>query len=316
MFSSQEIKPQPTRSLLRIFGTLIALGLVIFLVWRNWYAFVAALGSLPISLLLLVLANALMSRMMVTLRWFILLRLVAPKVTFLEVFKLSFVGLFTTNVLPSTIGGDVVKLGGALQFGLNSADVTASLIMDRLCGMGTMASFLPFGIIAMFQTQSISAVRVTSSSSIFVKNLWNKLLDFLRRVKQALRLWLEHPRVLLMAALFSYVHMACTFAMVSLILNSLGHPTPFWKVGGLWVLIYFITLIPISINGLGLQEFSLSLIYTNIAGVSEANSLVLALLMRIMFMIASLPGALFLPEVFSGGRKVKQYNQQSGSRDE
>jgi hypothetical protein len=65
-----------------------------------------------------------------------------------------------------------------------------------------------------------------------------------------------------------------------------------------------------------LQEFSLSLIYTNIAGVSEANSLVLALLMRIMFMIASLPGALFLPEVFSGGRKVKQYNQQSGSRDE
>jgi uncharacterized membrane protein YbhN (UPF0104 family) len=316
MFSSQEIKPQPTRGLLRIFGTLIAFGLVTFLVWRNWSAFVAALGSLPIPLLLLVLANALMSRLMVTLRWFILLRLVAPKTNFFEVFKLSFVGLFTTNVLPSTIGGDVVKLGGALQFGYNSADVTASLIVDRLCGMGTMASLLPFGIIAMFQTQGISAVRVTSSSSIFVKNLWNKLLDFLRRVKQALRLWLGHPRVLLMAALFSYVHMACTFAMVSLILNSLGHPTPFWIVGGLWVLIYFITLIPISINGLGLQEFSLSLIYTNIAGVSEANSLVLALLMRIMFMIASLPGALFLPEVFSGGRKVEQHNQQSGSIDE
>jgi len=110
--------------------------------------------------------------------------------------------------------------------------------------------------------------------------------------------------------------MACTFTMVSLILKGLGDPIPFWKVGGLWVLIYFITLLPISINGLGLQEFSLSLIYSNLAGVSESNSLVLALLMRAIFMIASLPGARFLPEVLSGGHQVKPIDNQQGISDE
>lgn len=104
--------------------------------------------------------------------------------------------------------------------------------------------------------------------------------------------------------------------MVSVILKGLGDPISFWKVGGLWVLIYFITLLPISINGLGLQEFSLSLIYTNLAGVSEANSLVLALLMRVIFMIASLPGAIFLPEVLSANHKVKPIDNQQGINHE
>ncbi len=316
MYALQDTKLQPKRSLLRLIGTLIALALVIYLVWRNWPGFVDALNRLPLPLLMLVLVIALVSRLMVTLRWFVLLRLVAPEVTFKQVFKLSFVGLFTTNVLPSTIGGDVVKLGGAIQFGLDSADVTASLIVDRLVGMGTMASFLPLGIIPIFQAQSVSSLQIASSPGVFMGKLWQKTLGFLQRVKQALGLWLRHPKYLLGAVLCSYVHMLCTFTMVSLVLNSLGDPVPFWKVGGLWVLVYFITLIPISINGLGLQEFSLSLVYTNFAGVSEANSLVLALLMRIMFMTASLPGALFLPEVLSGRNDVKRPNNKNGLSDE
>jgi len=316
MFSLQKDKTQPKRSILRILGTLIALGLVIYLVWRNWTGFLDALGSLPWPMLLLVLAIALLSRLLVTLRWFVLLRLVAPELSFLQVFKLSFVGLFSTNVLPSTIGGDVVKLGGAVQFGIDSADVTASLIVDRLVGMATMASFLPFGIFPIFQTQGVSAIPMASSPGVLWGKLWQRTLDFLKRVKQALSLWLKHPKHLLAAALCSYGHMACTFTMVSLILKSLGDPVSFWKVGGLWVLVYFITLIPISINGLGLQEFSLSLVYTNFAGVSEANSLVLALLMRVLFMVASLPGALFLPEVLSAGVDANQFSHEQGSGDE
>jgi len=316
MTAQQENKSQSKRSILRIAGTLIAFGLIIYLVWRNWAGFVDALASLPLHILLVVLGFALISRLMVTLRWYILLHLVEPDLTFLQVFKLSFVGLFTTNVLPSTIGGDVVKLGGALRFGADSADVTASLIVDRLTGMATMASFLPFGIVPIFQAQDAFTLQMTSTPGMFLGKLWKKTVDFFARVKQALGLWIKHPKYLLGAALVSYIHMACTFAMVSVIVSGLGDQISFWKGGGLWVLIYFITLLPISINGLGLQEFSLSLIYTNLAGVSEANSLVLALLMRVIFMIASLPGAVFLPEVLSGDQKVKPLNNQQGNNHE
>jgi len=177
MFSQLENETQPKRSIIRIFGTLIAFGLIIYLVWRNWSGFLEALSSLPLPLLLVVLAFAFSSRLMVTLRWFVLLRLVEPELTFMQVFKLSFVGLFSTNVLPSTIGGDVVKLGGAVQFGTDPAGVTASLIVDRLCGMAAMASLLPFGIIPMFQAQSISTIRLANSPGFFRKVV-EKIIKF------------------------------------------------------------------------------------------------------------------------------------------
>jgi hypothetical protein len=94
--------------------------------------------------------------------------------------------------------------------------------------------------------------------------------------------------------------------MVTVILNGLADPISWLTAGGLWVLVYFITLIPISINGLGLQEASLSLVYASFAGVSESNSLVLALLIRVIFMIASLPGAIFLPQLMSGDHQKIQ----------
>lgn len=301
---------------LRLLGTLLAFGIMGFLVWQNWFDFIAAIRRLPLGLLMVLLSLALLSRVMVTLRWFILIRLIEPEVTFSMAFKLSFVGLFATNVLPSTIGGDLVKLLGGSRFGLNSANVAASLVVDRLLGMASMATFLPFGIVPLTQTQIRLRLGVLAAIQFNFSGCWQKLRHFVIRVWRSLKIWLHHPARLILAAMTSYIHMACTFAMVLLILEDLGENISWWKAGGLWVLVYFITLIPISINGLGLQEVSLSLIYSTFAGVSDANSLVLALLVRLLFMIASLPGAFFLPGVLTGEGRVLAHDQNKVSVDD
>jgi len=288
--------------LLRLSGTAIAFGVVVFLIWQNWQGFIDALQRVPLELLLLVLLLAFVSRIMVTVRWFILLKVVEPDVTFWQVFKLSFVGLFTTNVLPSTIGGDVVKLGGAVKLGLDSAAVTASLVVDRLVGMGTMATFLPFGVVQITRMNASLTIITATSPGMFFDRLLKRISIFFAKTWQAMKLWSKQPGQFLLAAIFSFIHMACTFTMVTVILNGLADPISWWTAGGLWVLVYFITLIPISINGLGLQEASLSLVYASIAGVSESNSLVLALLIRVLFMIASLPGAFFLPRLMASDK--------------
>ena len=296
--------------LLRLFGSAIAFGLVAFLIYQNWADFIEALSSLPAGILLIALLLAFASRLMVTLRWFLLLRVVEPQVRFRQVLKLSFVGLFATNVLPSTIGGDVVKLGGAVQGGLDSAKVTASLVIDRLVGMATMATFLPVGIIQIVQANQAASMVGSSGPGVFFARIWQKVSKFMMDTWQSLKLWSKQPLNLVIAAAFSFFHMASTFTMVVLLLGGLKEPISWWTAGGLWVLVYFITLVPVSINGLGLQEASLSLVYVSFAGVSESSSLVLALLMRVLFMIASLPGALFLPSAFSGDRKSKASAQQ------
>lgn len=75
---------------------------------------------------------------------------------------------------------------------------------------------------------------------------------------------------------------------------------PFWLVAGLWSAVYFITLLPVSINGLGLQEISLALIFTRAGGISAPNALTLAVLARTLIMLASLPGAAFVPGIMAG----------------
>jgi hypothetical protein len=67
----------------------------------------------------------------------------------------------------------------------------------------------------------------------------------------------------------------------------------------LWSLVYFITLLPFSINGYGLQEVSLAFIFTRLGGLSSPTALTLAILVRTITMIASLPGALFVPGIMA-----------------
>jgi hypothetical protein len=58
-------------------------------------------------------------------------------------------------------------------------------------------------------------------------------------------------------------------------------------------------LVPVSINGYGVQELSLTWLFTNVAGVPLTDSLILALLMRLLTVAASLPGAFYLPTVMA-----------------
>lgn len=283
--------------ILRVLVTLLTLGIVIFLVYQNRADFIEAFQRLPLEIMLIILMLAFLSRVAVTIRWYLLVKAVEPQVTFKNIFKLSFIGLFTTNVLPSTIGGDIVKFSAGLQTGLDSAYLAASLIIDRLVGMATMATFLPFGLIHIAKISGSQPTVMMGSSLGMLSNLWRKGTGLLNRTWKSLHLWSKKPSYLISAVVLSYLHMVFTFSILTLTLHGLSEPVPWFTVSGLWVLVYFITLIPISINGFGLQEISLSFVFQSFAGISVSNSLVLALIVRLVFMIASLPGAFFLPNI-------------------
>ena len=76
----------------------------------------------------------------------------------------------------------------------------------------------------------------------------------------------------------------------------------FWSIGGLWSIVYFVTLLPLSINGLGIQEVTLTFFFTNFGEISLESGLTLALLIRTLMMLASLPGIAFLPMIMTAVR--------------
>jgi hypothetical protein len=162
-----------------------------------------------------------------------------------------------------------------------------------------MAMALLFGLPA-FHNYFINLTGSESFAIPWLNPLANKVKRFLQELAQALKVWLRKPHSLLIALAFTWMHMLCTFLTVWILLVGMGEDISFWSVMGLWSATYFVTLLPVSINGLGVQELAMTYFYVAIGGISPSSGLTLALLMRILQMIASLPGALFIPDIIAG----------------
>jgi uncharacterized membrane protein YbhN (UPF0104 family) len=281
-------------SILRWLGTLLAIGLLIWLLSsQGWEKIVAAFQQIAGWRLALALGLMLLSRLAVAARWYVLLRGVDEKISFGLTVRITFAGLFASNFLPTTIGGDVVRLGGALRFGINRAVGLTSLVVDRLVGMAGMAMALPGVLWVNAGVPASALASITLPFGDFVRR-------GLRRLWDVSALWIKRPTWLLTALALTWVHMLATFAVADLILVGMGQRISFVLIGGLWSLVYFITLLPVSVNGMGTQELAISLLFTRLGGVSVESALVLALLMRVLPMLASLPGALFVPGMIAG----------------
>ena len=301
-----EITPRPQRkiSILRLLGTLLSIGLLIWLIEREgWDAIKSAVTEISWWNLVLVLFLTFVSRFAVTGRWHVLLRSGGVPIQLRESIRLVFAGLFASNFLPTTVGGDLIRFAGAVSLHYDAAICAASLVMDRLVGMVGMLTVFPIGVARLLSMPlpplptggySGGLAMAVSLSGIW-KWVWSKVQKLFRSTMHALRLWATHPRDLFNAYLFTLMHMAALFATVWLILHDLGQPINFWQVAGLWSLSYLVTLLPISINGLGVQELSLTFLFTNYGGLSVESVAVMAILIRLLQMAASLPGAIFVP---------------------
>ncbi|MEX1248616.1 MAG: lysylphosphatidylglycerol synthase transmembrane domain-containing protein [Anaerolineales bacterium] len=298
-------------TLLRALGTLVALGLVVYLIsQQGWQEITQAVARIEIWRFLLAIVLTLVSRVAVARRWHVLLRSGGVNATWPQSLRITFAGLFANNFLPTTVGGDVARLAGALQMGFDAAVSAASLVVDRLIGLLGFAFTLPIGVGIALQATNLPSVWLPFPILLAAQGSW--LARMLRRVNgiwtrllKALRLWLSHPRALANALMFTFVHMFCLFATLYILLEGMHDSVPFWTVAGLQSIVYIFTLIPISISGLGLQEISISYAFTALGGVDAANSLVLALLLRTLYVLASLPGALVLPDVLPGMAKAQ-----------
>jgi uncharacterized membrane protein YbhN (UPF0104 family) len=296
------------RAWVRVLGTVLGLLLLVYLIrQQSWPEIAAALARIPAWAFGLAVVLALLSRLAVVARWWVLLYGAGVAIRWRDATRLTFAGLFASNFLPTTIGGDVVRLAGALRLGGPPAIYAASIAVDRLVGMAGMISAAPLGLptfITWWQTRPSDALGRLSVAGVaaWPSTLQRWIGRAVRGVLDALALWLRRPRWLLAALACTWLYMLFKFAALGLFFACLGERVPLTDVAGLWSLVYFITLIPISIGGLGLQEVSASLIYSQVAGVSLSAALAAALLLRTVEVLASLPGALFVSDILASRR--------------
>ena len=302
------IQPKSTRYRIIInwIGTLTTICVLLYLLsQQGWREISEVLKSIPFWRLSMALGLTFISRLAVVGRWHVLLKSVGLQVHVKDSLQLTFAGLFASQFLPTTVGGDLVRLAGGIRVGIDRYICFSSLVVDRvvgMIGMGIAALGMLLNIpdvsfhysnifIREISLRTAHSLFVFSGGRKFFLKVWDKATRIVEEVINATKIWFLHPHGLILSLLFTWVHMICVFGSIYLIIPALGENMPFWKIGGLWSLTYFVTLLPISVNGLGLQELSIAYFYSQFGGLRLSSGLTIALLHRLFMLIASLPGA-------------------------
>lgn len=291
--------------------TILAIGLFFYIIYKNKEELQNTLAHASMGYFLIGLGLLFLSRQFVSARWFILLKIAKRPFNYWDSLKLTYTGLFAANFLFSSIGGDLIRFIGTVQYGFDSALVLASLIMDRIIGMTGMLLLLPSGLFLLNRPYDISSEIAASNVRfegilVFLGKFWKKSTNFVKKLIDNVIFWLKHPKNLFYSFVFTLLHETLIFGMVWFFIKSLGGDLPFWVTASLYSLNYLVTsIIPLSIGGLGIQEMAVSFVYSHYGGLPNQTAILLAAFIRIAVIINSLPGAIFLPSILRQNRKER-----------
>ncbi len=299
---------------LRWAGTLISSALFIWLlVQQDWGMIWLSLSRTPVWLFPLayilyfcaILANAL--------RWYVLLRSQDTDIPYSEVLKIVLSGNFASNFLPSTVGGDTVRFVTTSRFVGWTVGLT-SIVVDRLINMFAMATLLPFSWItfkaagglawiampALVQKWSYAAVSVPFG---WGKELRKKIRQQLWKLRVAFNMWRHRLDIIFLALLVSWVAKLMVFLAIWILARGLGMTVTFPQVIGVGAITYMLSLLPISINGFGLREVTMTTLYVQL-GASWAQASALVVVTRFILMSETLPGAVWISGMLSAAKEA------------
>jgi uncharacterized protein (TIRG00374 family) len=81
-------------------------------------------------------------------RWFILVRVIEPKITFRSTMLLGAIGMVFNLVIPGAVGGDLIKAAYLVRMHIRKTQAIASMVIDRILGL--LALFVLAGIAGGF----------------------------------------------------------------------------------------------------------------------------------------------------------------------
>jgi uncharacterized membrane protein YbhN (UPF0104 family) len=284
---------------IRVLGTLVSLALLGWLIARqDWQALIGYARGLPPLTLALGLGLVAAAQLWNVARWLALLRGQRIAISYMQAARLAFAGLFASNFLPSTIGGDVVRIVGAARASRSRLSGAATVVMDRAVSVVGMLFLLPFsGPLIGSLLPGRAAIPGSMVGAMAAPATWFKRIG--ARIRETLAPWAQRPGSVALSLLASWAGVLCYLLAVLAVARGLAIEVDLAQVAGATGLTYLITLIPISINGYGLREAGMLALYVQLGATPEQAS-ALALITRALMMLVSLPGAAWLSGAMAG----------------
>jgi len=284
-----------------------------FLLFRkvNFHEFWTTLGQARMDLLVLSFLIYWIGHYICIYRWRMLMRPLMPVPSFGQLFKIYCIGLFFNLAFPTAVGGDVVKFYYAGKPSKLYAQSFAATFLDRDAGMLAMM------IIAFLTTlvHPISIPRIPVSLIILLVSLGFAVancaifMPSLHRLCTRLLCNLRMRRIALKIDKISNAFQIMSRERSTLLWSlAISMANQLLFIGVAWIIaeglllnlsiVYFflfvpvitlISMIPVSLNGMGLREYAFMSLFGAI-GVPTASCVALGLLSSFAVILCAIPG--------------------------
>jgi hypothetical protein len=236
----------------------------------------------------------------------------APRTSYL--YALVIVGMFFNFLLPSTVGGDVVRAEMVKGSVGGRTHAYFSIVVARLLGflgvlaLGVLAVAGAFAAIGWFDLQlTLGAAVVVVPATAFAAWMLSgpdlsrlgsllpaRLAAALQRVQDALADYAAYPGVLWRVFVTAVIANAIgTVGVVWALAEGLSIDVPAYFHFIAVPLVMLVALVPVSINGIGLREGAFALLYAKV-GVGAGAAVSLSLAFTAVLALLSVLGGLIL----------------------
>jgi uncharacterized protein (TIRG00374 family) len=319
------------RTSLLILRIVISLGLISWIMLKvDKQQLLDSFRSLNIWLLLSSLAAYFAVNAVCAWRWQLLLSARGIKSGYWKLLRYFLNGLFFGNFLPTTVGGDLARAYLVADDCKSKSEALASVLVDRFIGLfGVIITGIAGLILVAKGGQEVTLLKgmligiaaallfvvLFLNKSLVKKFRWLFKLPMMEKIEHqlvefyhAIYAYRTHKREVFLSLLLSLMVQVFVVITAYLIALSLGiriSMIPFFLY---MPVIAAVSMIPLSINGWGLQEGAF-IVFFGRAGIAQPLALSLGFLYHLVAVGISLLGGLLW--LIFGGRKPANNNKDS-----
>jgi uncharacterized protein (TIRG00374 family) len=309
----------------------VAVGVIWALVWisreQRWANVTTIFRKMNLGIFVLTLLIFIACQVVIGFRWWLLLRIQSIYIGFWVAIKLYLLGWFYNNFMPSSVGGDLVRAWYVTRHTEKRFEAVLSVFADRAIGLLSTLLIAVFFYL-LFLTGQAEKIQLTGKQNFFtflIRYKWVILCFFLattvilcvlfmyRRTRPTLHkvlsyLYIRGRRAVSKLKIATMVYckdpLTLLIAFVLTVSMQILVITGFWILGvsmGIeasvkyyyvfFALMWVVAALPVSIGGAVVMEGGLAYLFVHFAGVEPEAALALALCQRVVWMIASVPGA-------------------------
>ena len=249
----------------------------------------------------------LLSQLIITgIRWHVLIKTMSGSLPLKNCIKLYWIGMFFSQMLPTSIGGDVVRVILIDEKYFSRKKAFASIILERFIGLGILvigALFylmpllaeveIPSHTIYIFTTCCIFGVlmfKILENNAIFIE-LRKFIVLIIFECTNGLLILIKSPGVLFKFLILSIMSHSLLITAAYLLITDLNGIVAIFPIIGTMACVMVLAALPLSINGWGVREGAMLLLLTQV-GVSAEAAIASGISLGVITLLFSLPGGI------------------------